>query len=107
MIKVGEVKLLQDGQALSDPNFVHEAGGFSYFGEAALQQPFKSPYTISVASETLQMLSLPKRQLDNFLGRDTGLDSVDAIIAALKKCQALQVTARIFNPFRWDSSSYC
>ena len=37
------------------------------------------------------MLSLPKRQLDNFLGQDTGLDSVDAIIAALKKCQALQV----------------
>jgi hypothetical protein len=92
VIKVGEVKLIQDGQSLSDPSFVHEAGGFSYFGDAALLQPFKSPYTIVVASETLQMLSLPKRQLDTFLGRDVGLDSADAVIAALKKCEALKVT---------------
>ena len=91
VIKVGELKLTQDGQTVLDPNFIHEAGGFSYFGEQALKQPFKCPYTITCASETAQMLSLPKRQLDNFLGQDTGLDSDDAIIAALKKCQALQV----------------
>jgi cGMP-dependent protein kinase len=91
VIKVGELKLIQDGQTVMDPNFIHEAGGFSYFGEQALQQPFKCPYTVVCSSETAQLLSLPKRQLDNFLGQDAGLDSVDAIIAALKKCQALQV----------------
>ena len=37
VIKVGELKLLKDGQATTDTAFVHEAGGFSFFGENALQ----------------------------------------------------------------------
>jgi hypothetical protein len=92
VIKLGELNLIQDGQPVPEgSSFVHEASGFSFFGESALVQPFKCPYTVDVSSETLQMLCLPKRQLDHFLGQDTGLDSTDAVLGALKKSQTLQV----------------
>jgi len=90
VVKIGEVKIFKDNEPVQDQTFVHEAGGFSYFGEAGLQQPFKSPYKVVVSTESLHMLSLPKRQLDHFLGLDTGLSSVDAIVAALKKSRGLQ-----------------
>lgn len=90
VIKIGEVTLLRDGEVVQDPSFVHEAGGFTYFGEEGLVNTnFRSPYTVKVASETLHMLCLPKRQLDSFLGRDTGLSSMDAVVAALKKSKHL------------------
>ena len=41
-------------------------------------------------TESIQLLSLPKRQLDNFLGLDTGLSTVEAMVAALKKAKGLQ-----------------
>lgn len=82
--------MLRDGEVVQDPSFVHEAGGFTYFGEEGLVNTnFRSPYTVKVASETLHMLCLPKRQLDSFLGRDTGLSSMDAVVAALKKSKHL------------------
>lgn len=90
VIKLGEVRLIQDGQQVQDPDFVHEAGGFSFFGEAALQQPFKSPYSVIVATDNLHMLTLVKAQLDSFLGLSSGLSSEESIIAALKKCKALK-----------------
>ncbi|GAX83981.1 hypothetical protein CEUSTIGMA_g11406.t1 [Chlamydomonas eustigma] len=110
VIKLGELSLLQDGQPVPEgSSFVHEASGFSFFGESALVQPFKCPYTVVVSSDTLQMLCLPKRQLDHFLGQDTGLDSVDAVLGALKKSQTLQRVVdtewKQLIP-QWQESSY-
>ena len=45
MVKLGEMQLYQDGQPVTDTSFLKEVGGFSYFGDAALDAPFKSPYT--------------------------------------------------------------
>ena len=61
VVKIGEIALYRDGEPVTDPNFVHEIAGFSYFGEQAISQPTKSPYTVRVASEALHMLTLPKR----------------------------------------------
>jgi hypothetical protein len=46
--KIGEVCLEQNGQPVSDPSFVKESGGFTFFGEAALTAPFKCRYTVKV-----------------------------------------------------------
>ena len=61
MIKIGEVALLRNGEVVEDPAFAHEIAGFSYFGEAGLAAPGKSPYTVKVVSESLHLLTLPKR----------------------------------------------
>lgn len=48
-----------------------------------------SIHVSQVASETLHLLCLSKRQLDSFLGRDQGLVTVEQVIAALKKSNHL------------------
>jgi len=91
VIKIGEVQLFKDnGEVVSDPSFVHEAGGFTYFGEEGLATAgVRSRYTVKVASDSLHMLCLPKRQLDSFLGRDSGLNGIEQVVAALKKSKHL------------------
>ncbi|GIL52865.1 hypothetical protein Vafri_8639 [Volvox africanus] len=89
VVKIGEIALFRNGEKVEDPSFVHEIAGFSYFGESSLTQTVKCPYTVRVASETLHMLTLPKRQVDSFMGRDTGLKSDEAVVAALKKSRFL------------------
>lgn len=61
VVKIGEIALFRNDERVEDPNFVHEIAGFSYFGETAITQTGKCPYTIRVASESLHLLSLPKR----------------------------------------------
>lgn len=62
VVKLGEVSLSDAaGNAVEDPSFVKEAAGFSYFGEAALTDAPCAPYTITVKSESLHMLTLTKR----------------------------------------------
>ncbi|PNW86201.1 hypothetical protein CHLRE_02g076900v5 [Chlamydomonas reinhardtii] len=89
VVKIGEIALFRNDERVEDPNFVHEIAGFSYFGETAITQTGKCPYTIRVASESLHLLSLPKRQVDSFMGRDTGLKNEEAVVAALKKSKFL------------------
>lgn len=49
VVKMGEVSLLTaDGQAVTDPAFVREAGGFTFFGDACLEAIAKCPYTVRV-----------------------------------------------------------
>ncbi|KAJ9511424.1 hypothetical protein QJQ45_029916, partial [Haematococcus lacustris] len=85
VVKIGEVQLLRDGEPVTDTTFVREATGFTFFGDESLKEPFRSNYTVKVSSESLQMLSLSKRQLDSFLGRDQGLNTLEQVLAALKK----------------------
>ncbi|KAG2485663.1 hypothetical protein HYH03_015635 [Edaphochlamys debaryana] len=90
VVKIGEIALFNKaGEKVEDPTFLHEIAGFSYFGETAITQTAKSPYTVKVASEALHLLSLPKRQVDSFMGRDSGLQSDEAVVAALKKSKFL------------------
>lgn len=93
VIKLGEVQLQQDGRPVTDAAFVAEASGFSFFGAAALERPYPSPYTVVVASESLHLLTVPKQQLDQFLGRGptAGLEGEEAVIAALKQSKAFKV----------------
>ena len=60
---------------VTDPAFAREAGGFVFFAEGALDQPFRSPYSVVVASESAHVLLLLKRQLDAFLGERVFKDS--------------------------------
>jgi hypothetical protein len=48
VVKIGEVVLEHNGQPVSDPSFVRESGGFTFFGDAALTEPFRSRYTVKV-----------------------------------------------------------
>lgn len=62
VVKLGEVTLQDaEGKAVEDPSFVKEAAGFSFFGEAALSDAARAPYTVIVKSESLHMLTLTKR----------------------------------------------
>ncbi len=60
--KIGEVQVFRDGQPTTDPAFVKESGGFTYFGDDALKEPFKSKYTVKVRPLT-PLLSLFASQL--------------------------------------------
>lgn len=92
MCKLGDVTLSRDNQPVTDSNFIKEAGGFMYFGEASLDALVRSPYTVRVSSEVAHVLALRRRQLDSFLGAvGSGLASRDAVAAALRKCKSLQV----------------
>ena len=48
VIKFGEVHLFRDGQRVTDPSFVQEAGGFTFFGAGALSGAYRCPYTVKV-----------------------------------------------------------
>lgn len=51
VIKIGDLQLLRDGEPVTDPQFVREAGGFTFFGDAALSAEgsnAKSRYTVKV-----------------------------------------------------------
>jgi len=91
VIKLGEVKLLQDGQAVlaSDTSsFLKEAAGFTFFGDAGLLEPFVSPYTVMATSETVHVLKLHKGAMDHFLGHATGLTK-EEVLAAIRRVPAL------------------
>jgi hypothetical protein len=46
---MGEVALTgPDGAPTSDPSFVREAGGFTFFGDSCLEAITRSPYTVRV-----------------------------------------------------------
>jgi hypothetical protein len=48
VVKMGEVVLTTaGGRTVSDPNFVKEAGGFTFFGDSCLEAITRSPYTVS------------------------------------------------------------
>uniref|UniRef100_A0A383VZL0 cGMP-dependent protein kinase n=1 Tax=Tetradesmus obliquus TaxID=3088 RepID=A0A383VZL0_TETOB len=92
VVKMGEVQLLApDGSTVTDTAFVREAGGFTFFGDACLDAITRSAYTVRVASEIAHVLSLPRRQLDGFLGAvGSGLASRGQVLAALRQCRSLQ-----------------
>jgi hypothetical protein len=51
---------------------------------------------VRVASEIAHVLSLPRRQLDGFLGAvGSGLASRGQVLAALRQCRSLQVSVQI------------
>lgn len=91
VIKLGDVKLYRNNEeVISDHTFIKEAGGFTFFGDQALETTPKSPFTVVVASETLHLLSLPRRQLDLILaGSGGGLSAPEAVMGALKKSRVL------------------
>lgn len=68
VIKSGEVSLTRNGQPQPlDTSFIREAGGFTFFGDGWLPDcpsPDVSPYTVLVASATVQLLCLPNRYAD-------------------------------------------
>lgn len=46
---MGEVVLTgPDGRPVTDPSFVKEAGGFTFFGDSCLEAITRSPYTVRV-----------------------------------------------------------
>jgi len=56
---MGEVALTgADGRAVTDPSFVKEAGGFTFFGDSCLEAITRCAYTVS-AAPTLLLLSAP------------------------------------------------
>jgi cGMP-dependent protein kinase len=92
VVKMGDISLLKDGQPVSDPTWLREAGGFSFFGDVCLDAITRSPYTVNVKSEVAHVLSLPRRQLDSFLGAaGAGLSSRGEVLSALRRCKALAV----------------
>eukprot|EP00879_Flechtneria_rotunda_P001387 GHRR01001538.1.p1 GENE.GHRR01001538.1~~GHRR01001538.1.p1 ORF type:complete len:1213 (+),score=453.23 GHRR01001538.1:393-3641(+) len=92
IVKMGEVQLLDaDNKVVTDPAFVKEAGGFTFFGDACLDAILHCPYTVRITSEIAHVLSLPRRQLDSFLGAVSGgLGSRAQVLAAMKHCRSLQ-----------------
>ncbi len=48
VIKMGEIVLIApDGRTVTDPTFVKEAGGFTFFGDSCLEAITRCPYTVS------------------------------------------------------------
>lgn len=48
VVKMGEIVLTgPDGSVVSDPAFVKEAGGFTFFGDSCLEAITRCPYTVS------------------------------------------------------------
>lgn len=91
VMKSGDVLLQKDGQSVPSTSFIREAGGFTFFGEGSLEAIERSPYSVVANSDIVQVLCLPRRNLDNFLGAvGASLQSKDDIVAALKKVKALQ-----------------
>lgn len=90
IIKMGEVKLMRDGQVMNDPTFVKECAGFGYFGDSSLDSIKRSPYKVVVNSDVLHLLCLRRKQMDNFLGAvGAGLLTKETIVTALKNCKDL------------------
>jgi hypothetical protein len=53
---------------------------------------------VRVASEIAHVLSLPRRQLDGFLGAvGSGLASRGQVLAALRQCRSLQVRCWLYT----------
>lgn len=74
---------------VEDSDFLRVNGGFSFFGEAALEATFPSPFTVTVTSEVLHMLTLPGHRLHDFLGHGPGLQSEEQLLDAVKTIKAL------------------
>lgn len=48
VVKMGEIVLTgPDGSVVSNPAFVKEAGGFTFFGDSCLEAITRCPYTVS------------------------------------------------------------
>ena len=48
VVKMGEIALTTpDGRTVTDPAFVKEAGGFTFFGDGCLEAISRCPYTVS------------------------------------------------------------
>lgn len=57
---MGEVALTgPDGRAVSDPSFVKEAGGFTFFGDSCLEAITRCAYTVSAALTLLLLQASP------------------------------------------------
>ncbi|KAG1669686.1 hypothetical protein FOA52_002070 [Chlamydomonas sp. UWO 241] len=69
VVKQGEVRLTTPDGTEVPPSesggFVQEHGGFCFFGSDSLSTPHPSPYTVTVHSDVLHLLSLPGRALVN------------------------------------------
>lgn len=72
VIKSGDVSVTKCEKVVDDLDFLKEAGGFSYFGESVLHAIRPSPVTVTVESDSCQILALQRRQLDDFLGSAQG-----------------------------------
>jgi hypothetical protein len=90
VLKMGEVSLSKGGQPASDPDFVREAGGFTFFGHGCVGSIQRSAYTVRVKSDVAHMLCIARRQLDVFLGTAGAGVGRDALVKALQRCPALE-----------------
>lgn len=63
VVKNGDLEISQAGDkpSTSSMNFIAEAGGFNYFGERVLDGINPSPVTITVRSQSAQILTLRRR----------------------------------------------
>lgn len=87
---MGEVTLSKGGQPASDPDFVREAGGFTFFGHGCVGSIQRSAYTVAVKTDVAHMLCIARRQLDVFLGAAGAGVGRDALVKALQRCPALE-----------------
>ena len=92
---MGEVTLSKGGQPASDPDFVREAGGFTFFGHGCVGSIQRSAYTVSVKTDVAHMLCIARRQLDVFLGAAGAGVGRDALVKALQRCPALEALSRV------------
>lgn len=63
VVKNGDLEISHSGdkQSISSMNFIAEAGGFSFFGERVLDGINPSPVTVTVKSQSAQILTLRRR----------------------------------------------
>ncbi|GMH33287.1 hypothetical protein BSKO_01121 [Bryopsis sp. KO-2023] len=96
VIKNGDLEVHRAGDSVANFNFIREAGGFSYFGAEVLDGIRPSPVTVTVKSESSQILTLRRSQLDDYLGPAQGATvsvqprDVPAIVSMLGKVSMLE-----------------
>lgn len=67
VVKKGELALSVDGEPVLTHPFIKEADGFTFFGDIFQPTSEASPVAVVVQSETLQLLCLTRRQLEDFV----------------------------------------
>lgn len=99
VVKNGDLEVSESVKTLSRSNisFIQEAGGFNYFGEDVLAGINPSPVTVTIKSETAQLLTLRRSELDDFLGPAQGAPfavqprDIPAVTSMLGKLSLLEL----------------
>eukprot|EP01025_Chloroclados_australasicus_P009311 TRINITY_DN1357_c4_g1_i13.p1 TRINITY_DN1357_c4_g1~~TRINITY_DN1357_c4_g1_i13.p1 ORF type:complete len:1025 (+),score=163.68 TRINITY_DN1357_c4_g1_i13:235-3309(+) len=81
VLKSGELMLTKSGSPIDSKDYLHkhflnEIGGYTYFGDACLRSIQPCPVTVTVASESAQILKLRRKHLDSFIGPAAGAMSL-------------------------------